>query len=145
MRVIDNAYDAWWFLHDHPKLNVLERTECTLEEMQRAASDESYNFIKDRGGHWWKEWRHITRHALAEILDIYYAKVDETRTVNDDKSKNVHVECWLEFGPFEYGYEAEFGWVDKLKRLNYHDIDLDCGAESFDAALVILANKALEK
>ena len=39
----------------------------------------------------------LEREAMDCNLDIFYTKVDERRRVNDDKSKNVNVECWLEF------------------------------------------------
>ena len=86
------------------------------------------------------EWP-LLRHAISCNLDIFYARVDETGTINDDDSKNVNVECWLEFGPIEYACVMD-GEPSQL--LHTHDIDLDCGAPTFDEALVRLGNLALK-
>jgi len=141
MRTIDNAYDAYHFLHDHPELMLRERHEVTEEEYVRGSAD-GFLVTKDRGGKCWREMRHLHRHAIEMNLSIFYAKVDETGRVNDDRSKNVNVECWLELGPEEYDYPAD--WYDETDRMEYHDPDLDCGGPTFDAALIELARLVLE-
>lgn len=153
-----NAHEAWWFLYYHPKFTYHERTEFETEaDCKVFAGGEDVlagggkaraitTAIKDAGGNWWVEWKYEC-HALDEQLDIHYAQVDETGHVNKDESKNVNIECWLEFGPVEWGYDgyADASKGERERLLNYHDIDLDCGAPTFDEAIVELANLVLEK
>ena len=47
--------------------------------------------------------------------------------VDDDESKNTKVEVWLEAGP--YG-----------EHCNIHDWDLDCGGDTFEEAIIKLAD-----
>jgi hypothetical protein len=83
-----------------------------------------------------REWTSLERRALDCNLDIWYAKVDEAGKVNDACSKNVNIECWLEFGPIKQIVR------DGILRVeNSHDLRLDCGARTFDEALVRLARK----
>jgi hypothetical protein len=142
MRTIDNAYDAYHFLHDHPDFMLRERHEISEEEYVRGSAD-GFLVTRDKGGKCWRELRHLHRHAIEMNLSMFYAKVDETRTVNDDLSRNVNVEVWLEFGPEEYDYPAE--WYEETDRMEYHDWRLDCGGPTFDAALVELANLVLKE
>ena len=141
MRTIDNAYDAYHFLHDHPELSLRERHEITEEEYARGSA-EGFLVTKDRGGKCWREMRHLHRHAIEMNLSIFYAKVDGTGTVNDDRSRNTNTEVWLELGPEEYDYPAD--WYQETERMEYHDPDLDCGGPTFDAALIELARLVLE-
>jgi len=143
---ISNAYDAWWFAYYHPKLNCRERTEVTPEEADKMEAG-GFIITRDKGGKCYREWRHLYRHATEENLSIHYSKVDKRRRVNDDATKNANVECWLEFGPLEYGYMAggQYDWDTETGLLHYHDTDLDCGAKTFDEALVILAKLIRKK
>jgi len=148
MREITNAYDAWHFLYHHPAFMLRERHEITPEEYA-ALKEKGFLVTKDTGGKCWREMRHLHRHAIEMNLSIFYAKVDETGHVNDDRSKNVNVECWLEFGPegydYWYGTDGDNDWDTETGRLNYHDTDLDTGAPTFDEALMSLAKLAMEK
>jgi hypothetical protein len=54
--------------------------------------------------------------------------------VNADASKNVHVRCWLEFGPIRFAVSD-----GQLHLLHSHDPRLDCGGAAFDGALIKLA------
>lgn len=141
MRTIDNAYDAYHFLHDHPELMLRERHEITEEEYARGSAD-GFLVTKDKGGKCWREMRHLHRHAIEMNLSIFYAKVDDTGYVNDDPAKREFTEVWLELGPEEYDYPAD--WYEETDRLEYHDPDLDCGGPTFDEALVELAKLVLE-
>jgi hypothetical protein len=76
----------------------------------------------------------LTREALEINLSIFWAKVDERRRVNDDPAKNTFAECWLEFGQVKYAVSD--GHLDLM---HYHDPRLDCGAPTFDQAIVKLA------
>lgn len=139
---INDAYDAWWFLYYHPKLQRRSRTPVEAVEA-RKLKRQGFIITKDRSGKFWREYRHNTVPAVVENLDIHYAKTDGKR-VNDDGAKNIHTECWLEFGPVEYGYCSNYpdpktGWDMETFKHNFHDWKLDCGGSNFDVALVRLA------
>lgn len=137
-RKITNAYEAYWFLHDHPKFVLRERTEVNPEEADKLEAggflitrdqlvkieDPSHpqwlgeptvhtrNGALYAGGKCWREWRHLLRRALEENLDIHYAKTDRPGghgRVDDDPKKNMNIECWLEFGTVYYGYAYSGG------------------------------------
>lgn len=86
-------------------------------------------------------WYFLQDHPLLEknnatvemALEIMVAKVNpKTGKVDKNDCKNTETEVWLEFGFPEYD--------KKLKDWIYaHDIRLDCGAETFEQAIVILA------
>jgi hypothetical protein len=77
-------------------------------------------------------------------LYIHYAKVDpKTKRITGDKSKNAHTEVWLESGPW-YSYEiavltGEDPEFANKNGLHSHDIRLDCGGDTFEAAILKLA------
>jgi hypothetical protein len=136
---IGNAYDAYWFIHDHPKFMLAERNEVTPEEASEMEA-KGYWITRDKGGKCYRMYRHLHRHAIDLNLDIHYTKTNKPGghgQVDDDDSKNKHVECWLEFGEEQYEYATP--WYEETSRVNYHDWRLDTGAPTFDAALVNLA------
>lgn len=148
---IKTAYDAWWFLYNHPKLCLRSRCPISTEE---ARNQRELGFIitQDRGhksnyvpgvgnvgfvpGQHYREWRHHFHHAIEENLSIFYAMVDEDGECQGSNGP-LRPECWLEFGPMEWGYASE--WHDSTERMNFHAVELDCGAPTFDEALVKLA------
>ena len=136
---ISNAYDAYWFLHQHPKFQRRHRNEITPEEAE-VQEVQGFLITRDKGGKCYREYRHVRVPAIGENLDILYAKTDGKR-VNKDHSKNKHIECWLEFGPVEYGYMGggQYDWDTETGEMFYHDWRLDCGGPTFDAALIRLA------
>src|SRR5574337_242611 len=136
---IANAWDAYWFLWGHPKLNVRERVEIAPDEADRMEK-EGFLITRDQlvridpgkedqwwandptvhtrkgalyaGGKCYREWRHLFRRAIDVNLDIFYAKTNKPGghgRVDDDKGKNKYIECWLEFGPIYYGYSYSGG------------------------------------
>jgi hypothetical protein len=148
---ITNAYEAWWFMYEHPKLKLPDRLEVAPKKADKLEA-EGFWITRDVGGKCYRMWRHLHRHALTENLSIHYAKVDpKTRSVEDDASRNTAVECWLEFGPLEYGYASSGGkepsadWDTETMRQHYHDVDLDTGGATFDEALVRLAKLVKKK
>jgi hypothetical protein len=146
---ITNAYEAWHFLYEHPKLKLPERNQVTSKKADKLEA-EGFWVTRDVGGKCYRMWRHLHRHALEENLIIHYAKVNGRGRVGDDESKNKHIECWLEFGPLEYGYAYSGGkepsdWDTETTRHHFHDIDLDTGAATFDEALVRLAKLVRKK
>jgi hypothetical protein len=164
-RKIRFAYDAWWFLNNHPKFRLRER--YLIKDGQ---ADPKGHVVFEEDGVRYFEFRHSHKRALDDIgHDIFYTKVDETGYVNDDKTKRQYTEVWLEFGQIIYQSDLEKkevkyrrkeakkrGWdyneADERKLdpkeyvtiTHYHDWHLDVGAPTFDEALVKLANKVLK-
>lgn len=68
-----------------------------------------------------------------ECLDIEVVKVNpETSTLEIEEDKlhlNTKTEIWLEFG----------SWNEEVNS-SCHDYDLDCGGDSFEEAIINLAN-----
>lgn len=145
---IKTAYEAWWFLYGHPKFRLPEQQPVTEKE---ARSKIKHTRIrKDKNGNLWRVWIPLGRNSIEHNLDIHYAAVDERGRINDDESKNLYRACWLEFGQMKWGYHApEFetgeGQTAREYVMHYHDIDLDCGAKTFDEALVKLARLVMKK
>lgn len=145
---IENAYEAFWFLHDHPQFWRLTRNEISSVEAHSWSKIKhpDWTLIQDEGGNYWQEVQ-LKVHAINENLDIFYTMVDDAKKVNDDPSKNIYPECWLEFGQVSWGYDADFQIKDKERchLMHYHDYELDAGGPTFDEALIELANNALKK
>lgn len=142
---IITAYDAWWFLYYHPFLICRERVEITRKEAEEGIK-KGYYITHDRkgtkqdpGGKYWREWRHKLRHAIVTNLSIFYAKVNDKGQVDDDDSKNLYPECWLEIGSIDYDYMCP--WDNTTTRMEYHDVDLDVGGKTFDEALIKMAKR----
>ena len=82
-------------------------------------------------------WEFLLEHKMfnryfRDILYIMVVKVNpETCEVDDDNSKNTKTEVWLECGPWSADY-------------NTHDWDLDCGGDTFEEAIIKLANLVKE-
>jgi hypothetical protein len=149
-RRITNAYEAWWFLYYHPKLKVNFQMEVRDEKHAKEFANRHYRMKKDKGGNLWAVCKSLTRHAIQENLSIHYTKTNKPGghgTVVEDKSKNKHIECWLEFGPLNYGYAVDWEWKEDHAResLQYtHDYRLDTGGTTFDEGLVDLAKNVLK-
>ena len=79
--------------------------------------------------------RIIAVSRFQECLDISAHYVDpDTRQVEDDNSRNTQLEIWLECGPWSHEHGTPTG-----------DYDLDCGADTFEAAIIALAELVLAK
>lgn len=168
-RRFKNAYDAYWFLLDHPKLNapyVYGAESGTFDALQHPLSTVEviaakkkktplFKFRNQKGKfEYYKRSMHGDHRSIETNMDIFYANVDKTGTINDDKKQNKFFECWLEIGPYEWtkSYKENIAhggfWEGEENRphlINYHDWTLDCGAPTFDAALIILARKVQKK
>jgi hypothetical protein len=78
-------------------------------------------------------WEFLLEHKMfkrhfRDILYIMTAKVNpDIGMVDDDESKNTKVEVWLEVGPWSEQYHT-------------HDWDLDCGGDTFEEAIIKLAD-----
>jgi hypothetical protein len=140
---ITTAYEAFWFLHEHPKMRCRHAVMLSPEEAatRKRRKGQRIRKVKDE-----MPWEKGKTYLLLEMpgldslaiecnLDIFYAKVDQTGLVDDDKKKNVFTECWLEFGPVRQVVSAG----GKLHLEHSHDPRLDTGGATFDQALVKLA------
>jgi len=68
-----------------------------------------------------------------QCLDIEIVKVNpKTDSIDDDKTLNTKVQIWLEAGPY-------------LGRYFAHDIDLDCGGDTFEETIIELASLVKQK
>jgi hypothetical protein len=142
-RRIGSAYDAWWFLYYHPRLCLCARTPEPDKEHAKELKAKGFLVRRDKCGKHWRLWRHNLHHAVEENLSIFYVKVDSEGHQNDNQALNLYPEVWLETGSLEWGYATP--WDTETSRIEYHDPDLDCGAPTFDEALVKLAGLVLRK
>lgn len=134
------AYEAFWFLAHHPKMRCRETVLVSAQEGKaiNLRKGEHLRTVKDQMP--WIKKRYLLREfslereAIKCNLDIFWAKVDERGRVNDDHEKNKFSSCWLEFGPIRQVVSN-----GQLHVEHSHDIDLDCGGETFDKALIKLA------
>ena len=90
--------------------------------------------FKDFYESWWFLWSHPMFEDEYEegqfelCTDIYVAKVNpENNTIEDDESLNTKTQVWLETG----NYDAN---------VRVHDINLDCGGDTYEEAIIELAN-----
>jgi len=68
-----------------------------------------------------------------QCLDIEVVKVNpQTDSIDDNRKLNTKVQIWLEAGPH-------------IGRHHAHDIDLDCGADTFEEAIIELASLVKQK
>ncbi len=72
-----------------------------------------------------------------DCLYINIKKVNpKTNKIDEDESKNIKNRVFLEFGPYK---QIDGEWQI------CHDVDLDVSADTFEKAIVLLANKVREK
>lgn len=80
---------------------------------------------------WW--WLVENHEWLPNGLSIDVQKVNpKNHRIDDDETKNTLIEFWLEGGPMAKVEEVEFP-------VRSHDYKLDCGAETFEEAVVKFA------
>jgi len=78
--------------------------------------------------------------SFFESLDINVVKVNpENNRIDTNERLNTKTQVWLECG--EPYYERQQASV----YYNSHNPDYDCGADTFESAVIILANKVFEK
>jgi hypothetical protein len=98
---------------------------------------EAYNFLKEHPMVHYNKINYFSR-----CLDIDVVKINpQTNSIDDDSSKNTKTEVWLEFGKYDL-FEVYEG---KSMESAQHDYDLDCGADTFEKAIIELANLVFEK
>ena len=87
---------------------------------------EAYNFLQEHPIIYYED-----KNYFKDCLDVEVVKVNpETNEIDNDKSKNTHTRVWLEFG--------EISDVDNMI-LPTHDIEFDCGGDTFEEAIIKLA------
>jgi len=107
-------YQAWWFLEAHP-----------IFQRKMSAGFQTPDF--------------------QGALDIHVARVDPKTHIIDfnDDAKNTLTQVWLECGPWEDAEDflpkGEVGTSGFMGAFT-HDINLDCGGDTFEKAIVELAN-----
>jgi hypothetical protein len=76
--------------------------------------------------------------SFQESLNIYVTKVNpKTKRIDDNIKLNTKVEIWVECGG--YIFDENFNnWI------SCHDIRLDCGGDTFEEAIIKLANLVLK-
>lgn len=76
--------------------------------------------------------------SFTDCLDIDVKKVNpKTKRIDNNEKLNTHVEIWLECG--------EYIWEEHLKKyVPCHDYNLDCGGDTFEEAIINLANLVLK-
>jgi hypothetical protein len=140
-RKINTAYEAFWFLTEHPKFKCREARMLTPREARAIKLSKGQRLRRVKDSLPWVKKTYmlleygsgLEREAMTGNLNIHYAKTDGRR-INDDHIKNIHTECWLEFG--EMKQTVSDGC---LHVAHFHDPRLDCGAPTFDEAIVKLA------
>ena len=86
---------------------------------------------------------HVNNH-FKDCLDVERVKVNPNKMdsegncyIDDNEELNTKDEVWLEYGG--WCYCEEFG-----RCLPSHDIDLDCGGDTYEEAIINLANLVYE-
>lgn len=79
---------------------------------------------------WWLNDNH--QWAIHNISMVPMKVHPKLKRVVNDKAKNTLVNYWLETGPWEN--------LEESGRVYSHDIRLDCGADTFEEAMINLAD-----
>lgn len=111
---LKDFHDCWWFLTHHPMFMSLigSSIEILLDENNTAFQD---------------------------ALDISVQLVNpHTKSISDNPKLNTMEAVWLECGPTFIDYTSMHGLVHEYR---VHDCSLDCGGDSFEESIIILASK----
>ena len=93
----------------------------------------------------YEAWRYLYKHpsfndnkdykyCFQDCLDIEVVKVNPiTNSISNNGKFNTKTKIWLECGGYEY--DKNIG-----REILYHDIRLDCGGNTFEKAIIKLAN-----
>lgn len=123
-------YEAWHYLEEHRIFQ--QETKITITEKDNKQFEKMFDEVislKDLGlEEMVGEQIHYTSRFNDECLDIEVVKVNpRTNAIDDNKELNTKVQIWLEAGAYR-------------KECRTHDWELDCGADSFEEAIIELAN-----
>ena len=113
-----------------------------MKQTVKFGANELINKIGDNMEKFYEAWNYLENHKIfntglasrfVNCLNIEVVKVNpKTQEIDDDETKNTQIAVWLECGPYD-------------KNCMQHDIDLDCGADTFENAIVKLARLVKEK
>lgn len=121
----ERFFEAWWWLHNHPAFYFKGPSIQATP-----GADKEPGFFR--------------------ALDFSVQKVNPTTLrVEDDQTGNTHVRFWLEVGPWEAPTEEELEndtyWGDDWEGTPTHDYELDCGGDTYEEAIIKMAEKVREK
>ena len=86
----------------------------------------------------YESWHYLENHSIykdhfLECLYIEVVKVNpKTKRIEENEELNTSIEIWLESGPY-------------LEDCSTHDIDLDCGGNTFEESICELAKLVKDK
>lgn len=142
MEDLNDFYNAWQFLYNHPIFQDKSGVKL-LKDAQEKNPDEEIAGIKVSE----INPEHAVDSRFETCLDIDVSKVNpETGKIDDDKSKNTAIEVWLECGPWENPEDMKPEEIEMFPNgMATIDINLCCGAETFEKAIIQLAKLVLKK
>ncbi len=84
--------------------------------------------------------------CFSDCVEINLVWVNpETKEIDDNPALNTHFQVWLEGGGWFDTRKEDWGNPeDRNPWLTYHDINLDCGGDSLEEALLKLADLVQE-
>lgn len=137
-----------------------ERKQIAWEEFERVR-DDYLRAPDDFHSAWWYLYHHPAFQeeplisVFAQCLDVTVVRVNPgTERIEDDSTLNTATRVWLECGEWQSPdalrkHLAGAIAVEEMERLwrgvPSHDIDLDCGAATFEEAIVELARLVHDK
>lgn len=133
----DDFFAAWHYVNNHP---MFWHFQGYVAEGQPKASD----FVTDNWGFGSMAAGTQVRRSLpptAPAADVDVARVDEDGHARNDESLSLHTEVWLEAGHIVMQPNPAMGWQND----HYHDYELDCGAATYEEAVIKLARNIWEK
>lgn len=91
---------------------------------------EAFNYLKSHTiFNYTPDGKKVSSSFFTHCLDVDVQKVNPTNGIKEDDEKlNTKTEVWLEVGPFI------------STNILSHDPDLDCGGDTFEDAIINLAN-----
>ena len=117
MKKFTDFYEAWWYLNE---CKSFQATEKDLRQIGYTG-----NFLKDVAEN---------TSYFQESLIIEVQKVNpENDTIEEDEKLNTKTVVWLECGSPYYDENTK-------SILTYHNWDWDCGGDTFEEAIINLAN-----
>jgi hypothetical protein len=143
---MERFYEAYKYLESHPIFNTTpgETVDLSDDPLGIASgfdldlTDESLKAVP------------YNNYRFDLALDIDVVKVNpETGQIDDDPAKNTLPQVWLECGPWEADLykdedpelrEETYKEIPEDKRGGFtHDTNLDCGGDTFEDAIIALA------
>lgn len=116
-------YEAWWFLNETPIF------QASVEDMKKMGFSGELIELENS----------LNINYFHQSLQIEVQKVCPIkRRIMKNKKRNTHTEVWLECGEPYYDEHTK-------DIRTYHNLDYDCGGDTFEEAIINLANIVLEK